>query len=130
MLGKNNNFPSSFIIYLLAIMYLITGISKLIGANTQVENFENWGFSTGFMITIGIVEILGTIALLIPKTRFVAVLGLATLMIGAVGTHLINGEYLNSLLPLVLLALLVFEIFRNRGSIEEANLTEGDQANY
>ena len=127
---KNKSLPLSIIIILLAIMYVFTGISKLIGADSQVANFQSWGYSSGFMIAVGVVELLGAIGLLIPSTRFVAVLGLATLMVGAIGTHLINGEYVHFLLPLVLLGLLIFVFFRNRAQIEEANLREGDQADY
>lgn len=127
---KNKNLPGSIIIFLLAIMYLGTGISKLIQADAQVNDFESWGYSPGFMLVIGVVELLGAIGLIIPRTRFVAVLALATLMLGAIGTHLINAEYLRALLPLILLVLLVYVLLRNKTTIQDANLTEKDQVQY
>lgn len=131
MMGnRNRTFSASIVIYLLALMYLGTGISKLIQANTQVNDFESWGYSTGFMLAIGVVEILGAVGLLIAKTRFIAILVLAGIMFGAIGTHIVHAEYLNALLPLVLLVLLTFVFLRNKSTIEAANLTEDDQAEY
>lgn len=127
---KSKNFSGSIIIFLLALMFLATGISKLIQADTQLNDFEGWGYSSGFMITIGILEILGAIGLLVPRTRFLAVLGLSTIMLGAIATHMISGEYLKALLPLLLLILLGFVFIRNKATIAAANLTEDDQADY
>ncbi len=130
MTKNKGDFPGSIVIYLLAIIYLSTGVSYLIGAETKISNFESWGYNTGFMYVLGAIEIIGAIGLLIPRTRFLAVLGLATVMLGAIGTHLINGEYLFTLLPLVLLILLGFVFIRNRATIAASNLTGDDQADY
>lgn len=130
-MSKNKgNFSASIIIYLLVIMYFSTGISKLISAESQITNFETWGYNTTFMYVIGAAEVIGAIGLLIPRTRFVSVLVLSTIMLGAIGTHLINGEYLNFLLPFVLLIILAFVLFRKRATIAGANLMEDDRANY
>lgn len=127
---KNKNFSGSIILFLLALMFLATGISKLIQAETQLNDFESWGYSSGFMIGIGILEILGAIGLLVPRTRFLAVLGLSTIMLGAIATHMINSQYLQALLPLLLIILLGFVFVRNKATIASANLTEDDQAEY
>ena len=56
------------------------------------------------MYMISVAEIGGAIGLFIAQTWFWAVLGLMALMIGAIVTHLLNGE--TFIPPLVLLFLL------------------------
>lgn len=89
---------------ILALAFLMAGGTKLSGQAEMVENFDKWGLSSTAMYLIGLAEILGAIGLLVPRTRFLAALGLMALMLGAIGTHLLNTE--TFVPPLVLLLLL------------------------
>lgn len=124
----------SSVFYLLtgavAIIYLFTGIRKLIGFGSVASDFETWGYHPVFMYIIGITEVVGAIALLIPKTRIPAITGLSVIMLGAIGTHIYSEQYYQMLLPLALLLLLISLLLMSRQEIDDANLREHDQANY
>ncbi|HLU93275.1 MAG TPA: DoxX family protein [Membranihabitans sp.] len=124
----------SSVFYLLtgavAIIYLFTGLRKLIGYESVVADFESWGFHPAFMYIIGITELAGAIALMIPKARIPAITGLGVVMLGAIGTHIYSEEYYQILLPLALLLLLISLLFMSRKEIDDANMREHDQANY
>lgn len=85
----------------LAALYLLAALGKLTGASTPM--FEAWGYPAWFAVLIGIAELAGAIGLLIPKTTRWAALGLAAVMLGAVFTHVTNGEGAQVLRPLIFL---------------------------
>jgi uncharacterized membrane protein len=101
---KTKNIIGWILAVILALAFLGAGGTKLSAQAEMVQNFEKWGLPTMAMYLIGVAEILGAIGMLIPKTRFLAVLGLMGLMLGAIGTHILNGEAF--IPPLVLLILL------------------------
>ena len=119
-----------FIIGAVAIIYVVTGLIKLTADRSTVSDFESWGYGTTFMYAIGVIELLGAAALIIPKSRIPAIAGMGVLMLGAIGTHVINGEYYRSLLPLAMLLLLISLFMMSREEIQDANLGEHDTANY
>ena len=84
----------------LALLYLLTASSKVIGAPEVVEMFRNWGLPDGFHLVIGVLEAAGGIGLLIPRLAGYAALGLCGVMIGAGLTHVMNGEGLQVLRPI------------------------------
>ena len=55
---------------------------------------------------IGLLEIMGAIMLVVPKTSRVAILILVVIMFGAVYTHVANGEYWDVLRPAIFLGLM------------------------
>ena len=89
---------------LLGAAFLLAGISKLTGAATPM--FAGWGYPAWFAVLIGILEVAGAFGLLFPRTTRPAVLGLGVIMVGALGTHLVNGEPLESIRPVIFGALL------------------------
>jgi|AntRauTorckE5430_2_1112549.scaffolds.fasta_scaffold35207_2 uncharacterized membrane protein len=104
MNSKTKNIIGWVLTGLLALAFLMAGAAKLSGQAEMLQSFEKWGLPSIAMYLIGFAEVLGAVGLFIPKTRFLAVLGLMVLMIGAIGTHLLNGEQF--IPPLVLLILL------------------------
>jgi len=100
---KTKNIIGWAIAVLLSLAFLMTGISKLTGQEEMVLNFEKWGFPLAFMYFVGASEIAGAIGLLITKFRGLASIGLVLLMMGAIGTHILNSEAF--IPPLVLLLL-------------------------
>lgn len=78
---------------LLGLLFLFSGIAKISETKEVVDNYEIWGLPIWFMQTVGLIEIIGSIGILIPKTRTITALGLICLMLGAVVIHLISGEF-------------------------------------
>ena len=97
---------------LLAAVFVSVGVSKLAGASAMrwVERFEQWGYPANIHYVVGVLEVLGGFGLLIPRLRRAASMTLCAIMAGALGTHLLNGEFPRVIPPLVLggLACLLF----------------------
>jgi putative oxidoreductase len=94
---------------LLTGMFLLSGSGKLAnGESPQGDwdaQFVAWGFPAWMRWIVGGAEILAAIGLLVPRLRFYAAAGLVGLMVGAVGTHLANVEFVGAPIPLVLAGL-------------------------
>ena len=99
---------------LLAVLYVLAASGKLISRPEWISRFRNWGFPDRFYLLIGALEILGAIGLLIPRLAGYAACGLIILMIGAAATHLVNGEGLQVLRPVVFLLLLAIVVYMRR----------------
>lgn len=97
---------------LLAIAFLGAGSMKLIGG--MVEGFEGYGYPGWFSYFIGACEIAGAIGLFIRKTAVYAASGLLIVMIGAVGTHILNPPIPQGIPALVLLFLCATAIYMHR----------------
>jgi uncharacterized membrane protein YphA (DoxX/SURF4 family) len=96
---------------LLAVAFVGVGMSKLAGASAMrwAERFDLWGYPANVQYAVGVLEVLGGLGVLIPRWRRAASVILGAVMIGALGTHLVNGELPRVIPPLVLggLAVLV-----------------------
>lgn len=96
----------------LAAVFTRAGISKLHGAEALrwSERFERWGYPPSASYIVGVLEILGALGLLIPRSRPAASLALAALMVGALFTHVVHGEFVRVIPPAVLggLACLIY----------------------
>ncbi len=92
--------------------FILASLGKITSAPAVVQMFEDWGFPDGFHLLIGALELAGGIGLLIPKTAGYAALGLVGIMIGAAGTHLVNGVQV--VRPLVFMVLLVVVVILRR----------------
>jgi uncharacterized membrane protein YphA (DoxX/SURF4 family) len=97
---------------LLAVVFVRTGISKLAGpsASGWAGRLAHWGYPPYARYVIGALEILGGLGMLIPMSRRAAAAILVALMIGALCTHAVHGEFPRLIPPLVLggLAFLLF----------------------
>ena len=91
---------------LVALAFLAAGGSKLASAPPMVAVFAKIGVGQWFRYVTGSLEIVGAIAVLIPRVRFYGASLLATIMIGAIIAHLtlIGG---NPTAPIILLVLSV-----------------------
>ncbi|KQU23626.1 hypothetical protein ASG61_21775 [Bacillus sp. Leaf75] len=112
---------------LLVIDFLLSGIMKLTGNNTVVQEFTKvYNFSLGFMYTIGILEVLGALGLLIgywkPKLAVAASGGLGLIMIGAIFTLFNAGQGLMALMPLVVLILSIIVFIRNQAILKQKSI--------
>jgi uncharacterized membrane protein YphA (DoxX/SURF4 family) len=95
----------------LAMAFVLVGVSKFEGPSAMrwTERFAHWGYPANAQYVIGVLEILGGFGVLIPTWRRAAAAMLVGLMIGALCTHAVYGEFSRLIPPLVLggLALLL-----------------------
>ena len=101
----------------LAFVFVAVGASKLVGPSSVhwAERFQRWGYPTGSSYVIGILEIVAGIAILIPRWRRMAAAALMLIMIGALCTHVLHGEWAR-MIPPVLLGGLAFASARWSGA--------------
>jgi uncharacterized membrane protein YphA (DoxX/SURF4 family) len=99
---------------LLAVFYVLAAFGKLMSRPQWIGLFRNWGFPDKFYLIVGVLEMLGAVGLLIPRLAGYAAAGFVVLMIGAAATHLINGEGLNVLRPLVFIVFLALVFYLRR----------------
>ncbi|HYJ66457.1 MAG TPA: DoxX family protein [Nocardioidaceae bacterium] len=86
----------------LAVQFASAGLMKLAGTQVMVDLFADIGIGQWFRLVVGALELAGAIGLLVPRLAWLAALGLAGVMAGAVVTNVaVLGE--NPTLPAVLL---------------------------
>ena len=88
----------------LAAFFALAAIGKLTGSATEM--FAGWGYPAWFALLIGVAEAAGAIGLLVPKTTRWAIYGLSLVMLGAIFTHVTNGEAAQLARPILPLACL------------------------
>jgi putative oxidoreductase len=99
---------------LLGVVLIGSGLTKLIGESHQAAMFAMVGLPVWFRLLVGTFEIIGGILLALPVSAPVGSLILSTIMVGALWTHAVHGEW-RELVPVsVLLALLLLIFHRNQ----------------
>lgn len=96
-----------WVLHVLVAAFLFSaGISKLAGAEEAVVLFDNVGIGQWLRYVTGMLEIIGSVLLLIPSLSPVGALLLAMVMTGAIGAHLfvIGGSFF---VPFLLLTALL-----------------------
>lgn len=104
----------------LALFFVIaSAVPKLIAHSSAAEAFDTMGWGSAGMYTIGVLELAGGIALLIPVLQSVAAMALSALMVGAFVVTLtyFNGE--NAATPLILIVPLALIAWARRGHNEQ-----------
>jgi putative oxidoreductase len=91
---------------LLAAMFLLSGLPKLLKPAEIRSMFVHYGYAGWFATFIGVCEVLGAIGLLIPPLAGLAATGLSIIMVGAFLTHATHHEMSHAMVPLLLLVLL------------------------
>ncbi|WP_033317987.1 DoxX family protein [Streptomyces yerevanensis] len=91
-----------------------SALPKLIAHESAVEPFDKIGWGSAGMYSIGVLELLGGVALLIPLLSSVAAVSLSALMVGAFITQLavFDGEYAAT--PLILIVPLALIAYARR----------------
>jgi uncharacterized membrane protein YphA (DoxX/SURF4 family) len=97
---------------LLAVLFLLQAWMKLSGSPAWIARFQRWGYPEHFYIVVGAIELLGAIALVVPRFTRVGTIALAVVMVGAAATHVFHREP-QVVTTLVLLALLAI-VFHSR----------------
>jgi putative oxidoreductase len=100
---------------LLGVVMVGGGLSKLAGESHQVAMFNLVGLPKWFLLLVGTFEVVGGVLLLIPAMTPVGSLILATIMVGAIWTHVAQADWVGVGPVTVLLALFLWIFSRNRG---------------
>lgn len=88
----------------LALFYVLaSALPKLIAHPSAVEGFDRMGWGHTGMYLIGVLELAGGIALLIPVLQSVAAVALSGLMVGAFVVQLTYFDGENAATPLILI---------------------------
>ncbi len=111
--GKAGNVALWVLQIAAAAMLGMAGFAKLTGAPEMIALFDAVGVGQWFRYVTGALEVLGAVLLLVPALAGAGALLLASVMLGAVLTHLfvIGGS---PVMPLVLLAVTAFIAFARR----------------
>ncbi|MFF3941325.1 DoxX family protein [Streptomyces phaeofaciens] len=105
---------------LLALFYAIaSALPKLIAHPSASEAFDELGWGSAGMYTIGVLELAGAIALLIPVLQSVAATALGALMVGAFIVQVTAFEGENAATPLILLVPLALIAWARRAANNE-----------
>jgi uncharacterized membrane protein YphA (DoxX/SURF4 family) len=99
---------------ILAVVFVLSALMKFTAAPQAVKVFEAMGTASWLPYLIGLLEVVGAIALLIPRLSGLAAVAFAALMVGAVVTHLIWGG--SVVLEIVLLILAAVVAYGRRAS--------------
>lgn len=101
----------------LALVFALSAVMKFTAAPQAMEVFEAMGTASWLPYVIGPLEVVGAIALLIPRLSGLAAAAFVALMIGAVLTHLIWGG--SVVLEIVLLVLSAVVAYGRRASMSD-----------
>ena len=109
---------------LVALAFAGAAISKLAGSDMMIETFARWGLPTWFMYLTGVVEVIGVVALMVPRVSGLGALWLGVEMVVGVGVHWTNSEFVPRSIPaIVLIVLLAFIAYKRRDAITWAFAT-------
>lgn len=72
---------------LLTLVFVGSGYSKVSGQDMMVQAFTLYGLPDWFRITIGALEIVGGVLLLMPALAGISAFGLSIIMVGAIACH-------------------------------------------
>jgi putative oxidoreductase len=111
--GKAKRIALWVVTGLLTCLFLLAGPMKFVSPEIA-ELFARSRYPDWFRVLIGVVEIGGALALLVPRTAFYGAAALTVVMAGAVFTHLRAGEVPQAAVPLVLLGLLTLVGYARR----------------
>ena len=73
---------------LLAAIFLIAGVPKLVGAEGWIRHFAVWGYPDWFRPIVGAVEVISAVLLVVPRLASFGACGIVVIMAGATYTHL------------------------------------------
>lgn len=102
---------------ILAVIFILSGSAKLLGLEFELEAFERWNYPLWFMYCTGAIEVIGAVALMIPRVSSVAALGLSGVMVGAVATHIIHNEWVMVIIASIILITTVWRVYTGRDDL-------------
>ncbi|MEU6099675.1 DoxX family protein [Streptomyces flaveolus] len=101
---------------ILALFFAVaSALPKLIAHASAADTFDEMGWGSAGMYAIGILELAGAVALLVPVLQSVAATALSALMVGAFVVQLTYFDGENAATPLILMVPLLLVARARRG---------------
>ncbi len=113
-MGKTKSVAIWVLQILLVFPFLAAGIPKLTGNPAWIARFRGYGYPEKFYLLVGALELLGAVALLIPRLATYGATVLIAVMIGATATHLLHSEAPRALFTALLIVLLATVAYARR----------------
>jgi uncharacterized membrane protein YphA (DoxX/SURF4 family) len=88
--------------YVLAVLIILMGVPKLIGAEGSIESFKAWGLDDPMRMIIGVSEVLLGVLMFVKSTKYLAALGVFCMMPAGAVIHIAAGEWPMLALPVVM----------------------------
>lgn len=107
-MSKLRNITTWVFTVLLALAFLGAGFAKASGQEMMIQSFTSFGLPDWFRVTIGVLEVLGGLLLLYPKTTGLSAFGLSIIMIGAIACHVMFTPLVEALGATVFFILLTY----------------------
>ncbi len=102
----------NLVLGIISLVFIVTGVLKLLGYPLEVAQFTHWGFPLWFMYLTGIINILAAIGLLTKHFFKLSAITLVTLLSLAILSILIHHDGLVPLLqPLLIVIVLSLYVF-------------------
>lgn len=114
MTNKGKNIVAWVLSVILGFVFIASGITKILGIEMQIKNFESWGYPLWLRFPVGITEIVIAILILTPKYRIIAVYAIFFWTITALITHLQAGQVNMIAPPAIFGAIAVILYFLNK----------------
>ncbi len=97
----------------IALLNIAAGVAKVMQTPQEVEFLTSQGLSLNMILAFGIIQILGGVLLLVPKTKFIgAVISLIAFAASAVLIFK-SGDLTFGLISIVPVAILIYILFQN-----------------
>lgn len=106
---ENRNSMNIFLKVILAILVFLaisSGLTKIMLMQQDVDFFGKYGFSDPILIGFGLVQVLGGILLLVPKSRIIGALMVAVTFLISAAVLAMSGKLLMAIITTVCIALL------------------------
>lgn len=87
----------------ISLAFALAGFSKVLGLAFEMDAFARWGFPSGFMYFIGVLEIAGAAGIWLRRLSPFVALCLSALALGALVTRVIFFEWVAALVTALLL---------------------------
>jgi putative oxidoreductase len=76
----------------LVFVFTSQGTAKFSSTSGWVSAFATWGYPPWFRMSIGALEVLAALLLLVPRTAAYGALLIMVIMLGGMGTHIAHGQ--------------------------------------
>ena len=99
---------------ILAVVFIVSGIPKIVGLEMPVMEFAVWGYPDWLRVTVGFMEVVGGGLLLFRRATPVAAVLLGAVIAGAAWTHWSHEQGMEVLRPAIFGAMLLIIVWQRR----------------